>query len=374
MENLRELLDATEGIRNPLLADWKQRGKPVVGYVCSYIPREVLHAAGVLPLRIGATGCETTGQADAWMAPITCSFSRSCLELALTGQYAFLDGLVSMNTCECMRRMCDNWRHAAPVPYSYFLSVPFKSDRRAIEWYKEEIRLFLKSLNAAFGNAATEEDLDRSIAFCNETRRLLRVFHDLRARSDCPLTGSDAQRATLLAWGTPPEEYNRLLARWIEDLQGTRSIPDNSPRLLLIGTTVDDVRLTERIESLGGRVVADVSCFGAFSFWDPLPDGSDPLERIARGYLSRPTCPRMASSATARRDLVRDLFLRFRADGIVFERMLYCNLWGGETLSLERDLKELGFPFLILDREYAPGGTGQLRTRLQAFFEMIRGV
>ncbi|MBI5118278.1 2-hydroxyacyl-CoA dehydratase [Candidatus Poribacteria bacterium] len=101
-------MECSAGISNPSIEDWKKRGKPVLGYICAYIPRELIHAGGILPYRIGARGCATTTQADAWMASLTCSFSRSCLELALRGEYSFLDGLISMNTCECMRRMCDN--------------------------------------------------------------------------------------------------------------------------------------------------------------------------------------------------------------------------------------------------------------------------
>jgi benzoyl-CoA reductase/2-hydroxyglutaryl-CoA dehydratase subunit BcrC/BadD/HgdB len=64
----------------------------------------------------------------------------------------------------------------------------------------------------------------------------------------------------------------------------------------------------------------------------------------------------------------------FEVDGIIFERMLFCNLWGGETLPLEEGLEEMEIPLLVLDREYIPGAIGQLRTRLQAFIEMIKGV
>ncbi len=122
----RDLAELAASIMNPYVEAWKGQGKPTVGYICSYIPKEVIHAAGILPYRVGARGCTSTDEADVWMAPITCSFARGCLEMALKGEYDFLDGLISMNTCECMRRMCDNWTHQVEMPFSYYMSVPLQ--------------------------------------------------------------------------------------------------------------------------------------------------------------------------------------------------------------------------------------------------------
>ncbi len=368
------LMTWAEGLSNPWIEEWKTQGRPVLGYVCSYIPRELIHAAGILPYRIGARGATTTSQADAWMASITCSFTRSCLELALGGKYAFLDGLVSMNTCECMRRMCDNWRHGARIPYFYSLSVPYKADGGAVRWYREELELFRKSLKDSFGSAARDEDLLGSITLFNETRRLLKAFHATRAAREPPMTGAEAQRVTLMAYAMPVEEYNRALADLVQGLPARMGISDSRIRLMLVGNTLDDLRFTEILEGMGCLVVADASCYGAFEFWETMPPAEDPLEGIARYYLSRVACPRMVASTAVRRELIQDMVETFHIDGIVFERMMYCDLWGGETMSLEADLKELDIPFLLLDREYTPGGLGQMRTRLQAFVEMIRRV
>ncbi len=362
------------GISNPFVEDWKKKGRPILGYICAYIPRELVHSAEILPYRIGARGCVTTSQADAWMASLTCSFSRSCLELALRGEYSFLDGLVSMNTCECMRRMCDNWTHNVPTPYFHNLSVPYKSDRAAIAWYKEELQLFQQSLEASFGVSVTDDALRHSVELCNETRRLLKSFHAMRAAKDSPVTGVEAQRVTLTAYAMPAEEYNSRLAKFIEEAKSAGRNSDRRLRVMVLGNTLDDVRFTEIIEELGAVVVADASCYGAFEFWETISPGPDILESIARYYLTRLACPRMVSSTAARHNLIKDMVAMFHVDGIVFERMMYCDLWGGETMSLENELQKLNIPFLLLDREYTASGVGQLRTRLQAFIEMIRGV
>ena len=106
-------------LMNAWVDHWKNEGKQVLGYFCSYIPEEIFHAAEILPIRIRARECNDTPMGDAYMAPTTCSFTRCCLELANRKQYSFLDGIVSCNCCDQIRRLYDNIRYKAPFPYHY---------------------------------------------------------------------------------------------------------------------------------------------------------------------------------------------------------------------------------------------------------------
>lgn len=369
----RTLAELAGSISNPYLEYWKEQHKPVVGYICSYIPREILDAADILPYRIGARGCDATTLADAVMAPITCSFSRCCLEFALRGEYGFLDGLVSMNSCENMQRMCDNWLHKVDTRFFHFISVPHKTDEHAIDWYKQELRMFKESVERFFGLTITDEKLHNSIQTYNKTRHLLKKLYDLRKRKKPPLSGTEAQNITVMADAMPREEYNKLLEELIPEMDSREGITNYRARLMVIGNSLDDSRYTRIIEESGGLVVTDASCFGTLSFWEPIKLTGEPLDSIANSYLTRVPCPRIPAKQKARLNYIKEMVDTFDVDGIVFERMMYCNIWGGETVSLEKDIQELGVPLLILDREYVPSGLGQLQTRLQAFIEMIKG-
>jgi benzoyl-CoA reductase subunit C len=370
----KDLAELAASIMNPYVEDWKGQGKPTVGYICSYIPKEVIHAAGILPYRVGARGCTSTDEADVWMAPITCSFARGCLEMALKGEYDFLDGLISMNTCECMRRMCDNWTHQVKMPFSYYMSVPYKSDEGAIDFYEEELHLFQGTLEKHFGVNITDESLEDSIRVSNETRSLLTKLHEMRARKDPPLTGTELQKIAILSTAMPPEDYNQLLQTFIEEVDAREGITGVPARLMVIGSPMDDTRLTETIEEFGGLIVTDATCYGAYSYWDSIKTVGNPWRSVASYYLKRPGCPRMPQKSGDRLAYIGEMAKAFDVDGIIFERMLFCNLWGGETLPLEEGLQEMGIPLLVLDREYITGAVGQLKTRLQAFIEMIKGV
>ncbi len=368
---LEKIMDLARSVSNPYIDDWKARQKPVIGHVCSYIPRELIHAAGALPYRIRAGGNYETGLADELMANITCSFCRSCLELGLRGKYDFLDGLVSMNTCESMRRMCDNWRHKVKSSFFYYMSVPYKSNAAAVQWFAEELKIFTGRLEGFLGVTVTNEEIRKSIKKYDEMRELLRKLYALRRVRTFPFSGAEIQALTAVLSSIPVEKSIDMLKEAILQAGLEKSRNESDVRVMLVGNCLDDINYTEFIESFGVSVVTDVSCFGMLSLWDDIGITGDPFETIAASYLRRTVCPRMPQTESARLALIRKMIGEYDVDGIIFERMMYCNLWSGETMWLKRDLKEFNSPILILDREYTVDSTGQDKTRIQAFLEMI---
>ncbi len=376
MDALEKLTQLSTQLFNPSVADWKKHGKHVIGYMCSYVPEEIFYAAGVLPIRIGARGCKNTILADAVMAPITCSFTRCVLEMALTHEYGFLNGLVYMNGCENMRRMCDNWISKISIPFNLCLSVPYKTHEDALEWYRQELDSLKQKLETSFGVSISNSDLLESTRLVNKSKQLLKEFYDLRKRPDSPISGTQAQRVAVMATAMPKNEFNELLEEVIHTYSQKNAIAKYGARIMVIGNMLDDYKYTELIEQAGGLVVTDVTCYGTLYFWRTTDSTTtvsidDTLRGLARSYLNNILCPRMPFNTGNTHNLIEELTRIFNVDGIIFERMMYCNLWGGETMALEKDIHEMGIPFLILDRQYILSGEGQIRTRIQAFLEMI---
>jgi benzoyl-CoA reductase/2-hydroxyglutaryl-CoA dehydratase subunit BcrC/BadD/HgdB len=140
---------------------------------------------------------------------------------------------------------------------------------------------------------------------------------------------------------------------------------------MIVGSLLDDPAYVNIIEELGGLVVTDGLCFGSRCFWKPVESEGDLLLDLAKSYLEHPPCPRMVNTPNRRLDFVRDMVEMFEVDGIIFEHIRYCDIWGGEYYFLGNKLKELGIPVLALEKEYAIGSTEQLRTRVEAFLETI---
>jgi benzoyl-CoA reductase subunit C len=142
---------------------------------------------------------------------------------------------------------------------------------------------------------------------------------------------------------------------------------------MLIGGILDDPEYLAVIEERGGLIVADSTCFGSRLFWQDVDEeADDPLRALARYYVAdRPSCPRVFDAYEGRAAYIRQMIEDFAVEGVILERLMFCDTWGFEQFRLFNDFKEWGVPLLMLDREYTTGGQGQLRTRVQAFLETL---
>lgn len=370
---LQEFQEATQTLANPALQDWKKQGGKVIGCYCSYVPEEVITAAGFVPFRMRGTGSTSTELADACLSSINCSFSRHSLDMGLRGEYSFLDGVVWVNSCDHVRRIYDHWKRKIVTPYLHFLSLPKKTTDVQVGWYRDEIATFKESLEKHFGTPITEERLWEAIRLHNETRRLQRQLYELRKRKSPPITGAETLAVMVAGSAMPREHYNQLLKKLLDELGRAYGHANYRARLMLIGGILDDPAYIEVIESQGGLVVTDSLCYGSRIMWKDVNEkASDAITALARYYIAeRPHCPRMFDRQLDRSAFVMDMIRQFKVDGVISERLMFCDNWTGEAFMVGEDLKEKGIPYIRLDREYILTGVGQLRTRIQAFLETM---
>jgi len=146
--------------------------------------------------------------------------------------------------------------------------------------------------------------------------------------------------------------------------------------VMIIGGELDDTEFIRVIEEQGALVVTDSTCYGSRLMWRPVDESyDDPVKAMANYYIyDRPSCPRMYGDQPRRIAYTRELAKEFRVDGVIGERLMFCDQWLVEHYMTNDDLKEDGIPFLAIDREYLLSGKGQLRTRVQAFLETIEGL
>ena len=147
-------------------------------------------------------------------------------------------------------------------------------------------------------------------------------------------------------------------------------------RVLVVGSEVDDTDFIKLIEESGAYVCADRYCYGSLPGRDPivLNDDEDALTQVCREYMLRGQCPRYMDTPkmNGRRIYVNELAKEYEADGIIYEQMKFCDPWAYEKMLGSHILKnEFGYPVLAVDRPYAIGTSGQMRTRVQAFVESI---
>lgn len=374
MSALEELKTLSGNLVNPAIEEWKAKGKKVVGFFCSYVPEEILYAADILPVRMRAPGCNKTTSADVYFSQFNCSFMRACLEFAMEGEYEFLDGFVFTNSCDNVRRVYDTLKElkSNEFPFIEFISVPHKVSDQSTAFYRDQLIEFQEKVEQLSGVKVEPDKLNNAIETYNKTRTLLKKLYDLRSNNNPPLTGSETLSVLLAGQVLPKDQYNDLLERLLEELGRTEGISDYKARLMITGSGgCDDPEYLRIIEDLGGLIVTDSLCFGSRYFWETVQINGDIMKSIAVSYLNRPSCPGMCDQVAERNDYIKDMAEQFNVDGVIFQRMRYCDLWGGQILTLRQELKEADIPLLELEREYILGSTGQLKTRAQAFLERI---
>jgi benzoyl-CoA reductase subunit C len=372
-KQLEEFRAVIAGPSNRHIERWKGSGRGVIGYFCSYVPVELIAAAGLLPVRLRGAGSTDSGPADAFLSSRICTYVRHTLTLALQGKYGFLDGEIGLNTCDHVRRAFDLWRHKTKVAYHGFVSVPRNVRKSLYPYYKEEIENLKISLEQHFAAPIGEDGLQAAIASQNQVRDRLRRIDESRCGDAPRLRGSDALTVTIASFLMPPGEFCKMADDLLAKLgneQPSGSVP--RARLLLAGSELDEPGFVEAIESQGAAVVADSLCFGTRAHQSPVEENpSDPLDALCQRYFFQTSCARMIGNFPERFEAMIDAVNERKIDGVIFQRLKVCDPWGAEGHKLRLRCKRAGLPLLVLEREYGLVHAGQVKTRVQAFLEMI---
>lgn len=370
IDNLREVI---AGPTNRYIQGWKDSGRKVIGYFCSYVPVELIQAAGILPVRLRGAGSTDSGPADAFLSARICTYVRHTLTLALQGHYDYLDGEIGLNTCDHVRRAFDLWRHKTKVPFHGFISVPRNVRDSLFPYYKEEIENLKDALEKEFSTKIGEDDLKGAIAKQNQVRERLRQIDEFRGEEIPRLSGADALLVTIASFLMPAEEYIKIADELIAEVEKEQPSGEKpKARLLLAGTELDEPGFVEAVESQGAVVAADSLCFGTRAHQSPVDEGAaDPLDALCQRYFFQTSCARMIGNFPERFDSMMEVIGQRKIDGVVFQRLKFCDPWGAEAHKLRLRCKRMGVPLLVLEREYGLVHAGQVKTRVQAFMEMI---
>jgi benzoyl-CoA reductase/2-hydroxyglutaryl-CoA dehydratase subunit BcrC/BadD/HgdB len=352
---------------------WKAAGKPVIGYFCQYMPPELILAAGALPLRMRGVGSEDSSHADAYLSGHVCTYVRHTINLVLEGYYDVLDGEISLNSCDHVRRCADVLRKKTSIPFHGFISVPRNPRESLYGYYKKELQKLVAEMQDHFGIHISDDDLRDAIANMNENRRRLHLLSALRREDQPKLSGAEALSVHIASQVVPPNAFCEMADRLMKALKDRPGLASPRGRLILIGAELDEPEYVEAVESQGALVVADMLCFGERAVLDLLDEKTaDPLDTIARAYFFRSSCARMIGDFPNRWENLKQLATAVRADGIVFEKIVFCDPWAAEQHNLiVRSKREKFIPILTLSREYGIVPTGQVKTRVQAFVEKI---
>ena len=357
--------------RHDYAREWKDRtGGKVVGFFCTWLPEEIVYAAGMLPVRILGSH-EPQDMAERHISSMYCPLCRDCLSQGLLGRYDYMDGIIAPFSCLHIRQTFASWKLHIPIEYSYYLYVPTIGHRaRAKAFWLKELGKFKVSLEEWTGRAITDDDLDGAIEVYNTHRRLLRKVYDMRRADHPPFTGTECMEMVVSSQLSDKAEHNPLLTAALEE--GREGIAEPGARIMILGSENDDTEFVRLIESLGATVVIDDHCTGSRYFWNYVMPREDRISAIASRYLSRPACPAKDITLERRRfQHIPKLAKDFGVQGVIMIQQKFCDPHEFDIPPLMNILQEkLGIPSLLIEMDTV-WPLGVYRTRLETFLEML---
>ena len=341
---------------------------PPLGFLTAYVPEELFHAAGFNPVFIFHTSGDY-GHARAHLPGFTCWVAGSALDQALAGNLDNLTGMALAKTCDTTQGLADLWQQTVPhIPLFHF-GMPLRLDSPSAHVYLlAELESLRARIQALTGNPITDDALRESILLYNRTRALIRLLY-ARAADFAP---PDLYELVRAAFQTPKEVYNdhvaQLLAKpFVPPDGGSR---ERFPHVLLVGPALGDPALFDVLAEAGVRVTGDLFDLGERHFAVDAAEDDDPLQALADRLLALVPTPTKHHPRRTRAAFLLSLVQERSVAGVIFARQKFCEPHGFDYIQLAHALDLVSVPHLLIELEQA-SQAGQLRTRVEAFVEML---
>lgn len=350
---------------------WKSKtsGK-VLGTLCCSVPEELIHAAGMLPVRLLGEH-EPTTEADLHLPTNLCPYCKSWFDQLLKGSYDYLDGIIIPNVCNVIKASYGFSKYLLKLSYVRFVDIPQRISPDGVEFFAKNLNDFKKSLEDFSGKPISNEALRHSIDVYNENRNMLDKLYNLRKMSPGDLKGSHVQSVVISSMLMPKEEHNQLLARLLKDLDKTGKKAGNGTNLFISASILDDTEFLELIEECGGNVVADDMPMGSRYFYGLVDTKDEPLHALAERYLTKIACPRKMLPA----DRLAFSLSRMegaKIKGTIIHSMRACDPHLYEYPLLRQEMESRGLPVLFFRGEETATEREQQKNDIEAFIEMLQ--
>ncbi len=360
---------------NPLdyATQWKNKHSGlIVGYLCSYVPEEIIWAFGILPFRLFGTK-NSFSMADSHLQAYCCSLVRGSFEDALSGRLDFLDGVVFPHTCDSIQRLSDLWRMNIKNQFHADIVLPVKMDSQSSFTYLVELlKKFISEIEGVTGVRLSKDRLAESALLYNEIRSNMNSICMLRQSNPSILKGSFFHDMVNAMFWMDRTDFSRIaaeVATTIKDQVQPSSF--RGKRIVLSGGMCNVPDIYSVIEQAGGGIVGEDFCTGERFFDGYIETKGDIIENIARRYLDRINCPAKHKGLFSRGDHLIELVRKVRADGVIFMFLKFCDPHSFDYPYLKKMLDHEGIPSLLVEMEDQYLSEAQFKTRCEAFIEML---
>ena len=380
MEYLDFVLSEVHGLRIKELQEAKAQGKKVIGTFCVFVPEELVLAAGAIQVGLCA-GAEIGKEAAEKILPRnTCALIKSFVGFKIARLCPYIEScdlVVGETTCDVKKKAYEIFADYAPV---YVMEIPQMKQACDRELWKTEILRFKDEVERVTGTAITAPKLKEAIRLVNTRREVLQRLNRLRAVAPAPISGRDVLLINQISFYDNPVRFTAKIGELCDELEarikkGEGVAPAETPRLMLSGCpmAVPNWKLPFLVESSGAIIVGEESCIGARNTRDLVEDTGETLDAmldaIADRYM-RIDCACFTPN-TERLEHIVEMARDLKADGVIHYGLSFCQPYAIEAFKVEKALKDAGIPMLSIETDYSMEDVEQLKTRVEAFVEML---
>jgi benzoyl-CoA reductase subunit C len=369
-----------EDLNFTAVKNWKAAapGRKAIGYMPVYVPREIIHAAGMLPVGIlgGGDALEVI-QGDAYYQSYICRIPRSTIELGLTGRLDCLDGLLFPSICDVIRNLSGMWQMLFKDKYVRYLDVPQNyQDEVGGTFYVQEMQVLREDLGKLGGREISDADLNASIRVYNDNRAAIRELYAYRAAKPWQAPTSEVYLLQRAGMVLPVEEHTALLREYLAAAELLQRPKRDNARVVINGSFCEQppLALIKSIEMSGCYVVDDD--FMLVNRWllDEVPADGDPLRELSKAFLHR------SASTAAKYDATREekgVFLMKQvktrgAEGVIFAAPSFCDPALLERPMLQDVLTKHGIPHTAFKYAENTGQMAPIREQAGTFADSIK--
>jgi benzoyl-CoA reductase/2-hydroxyglutaryl-CoA dehydratase subunit BcrC/BadD/HgdB len=381
MEYLDFVLSEVHGLRIKEIQDAKAAGKKVVGTFCVFVPEELTLAADAIQIGLCSGADAGTDQAETLVPRNTCALIKSFIGFKLARLCPYTEScdlVVGETTCDGKKKAYEAFADHVPM---YVMEVPQQKRESDRALWKAEVLRYKEQLEALTGNTITADRLKAAIRTVNDKRRALQRLGRLRAADPAPISGRDSLLVNQVSFYDDPVRFtasiNTLCDQIEERIAADQGIaPAGTPRLLLAGCpmAVPNWKLPYIVEGSGAVVVGEESCIGTRNSRDLVDESGDTVQEMLEALCDRYLKIDCAcfTPNTERLENIADLARELKVDGVLHYALMFCQPYANEAIKVEKTLQEIGVPMLSIETDYSMEDVEQLKTRVEAFVEMLK--
>lgn len=370
------------GIRPQELVEFQKNGGKVVGTFCIHVPDEIVFALGAINTGLCSGSQFWVPGGEKVLPSATCPLIKASLGARFERTCPFFrlaDLFVGETTCDGKKKAWEVLSKDAPM---YIFDLPQMKRDKDREFFKDEVRRYIKRIEELTGNTLTKEGLKDAIVLINNKRRALQRLNAFRTLENVPISGRDVLLITQIAFYDDPARFTQKLNELCDELDervknGVSAYPKDAPRVMLSGTplSIPNWKLHQIIETQGAAVVGEEMCTGSRYFEKLVDESGETIEEMIDAltdrYMSGINCACYTPNDERIEDIIR-LSKYFKADGVIDVNLKFCQIYDTEGIEVERRLKEENIPVLGIETDYSDNDAEQLKTRIGAFLELLK--